>query len=81
MTGKPVKLTTRQREALELARDEADKNTGYGALPGKHGMRGRMGGAYRRMLERLAERGLLTAKWPYAITMDGRAALTKATKP
>jgi hypothetical protein len=65
-----VKLTAQQRRALEAARDQG------GAWYGSKGL-GRAGGAYARMCERLAERGLVEAKPPYAITAEGLAALMR----
>lgn len=63
-----AKLTKAQRVALENA---ATKGTPFANI----GVRMCAGGSFRRMVERLAERGLLT-KPPYKITPAGRAALT-----
>lgn len=64
----PFQLTARQIDALRAARDKA------GAIYGK-GRKSGMGGAYRRMCERLAERGLVEDHPPFRITDAGRAAL------
>jgi hypothetical protein len=64
----PFELTARQVAALKAARDKG------GAVYGR-GRAGLMGGAYRRMCERLAERGLVEDRPPFPITDAGRAAL------
>lgn len=68
-----MKLSEAQRRALTHAVAAERRDSRFGALP--RDIRSRMGGAYRRMLDRLADRGLLTKGWPYKITPAGLRAL------
>lgn len=61
-------LTEPQRKALIAARD-------YGHAFARFGTRGRAGGAYGRMCDRLVERGLLTTA-PHQITEAGRTLIS-----
>jgi hypothetical protein len=65
--GSGKKLTKAQLHALNEA---ATKGSPFANV----GVRQCAGGSYRRMVERLAEQGLLS-KPPYKITKAGRAAL------
>lgn len=58
-------LTRAQLEALVAARDDG------GAVYATRGIRGRMGGAHRRMCERMVSMGLLSSSPPFPISRFG----------
>jgi hypothetical protein len=63
-----LKLTQPQRQALRNAQRDGGAFLAIG-------IRARAGGAYRRMVHRLGDLGLLTKEPPYEITAAGRQAL------